>query len=103
MIYELKYRIGISISLFIMRYRILRKKKKFLPSFWVDENLGRTLTGIEKYEYLLDSFKKNGWDIKQPLCIRISKENIKVSNGHHRLFIAKELGIKLIPVCLIYK
>lgn len=87
----------------IMRYKKHRSKKRFLPSFWVDKELGRKLSGAEKYKYLFDSMQTHGWDDRQPLCIRITKKSIKVNNGNHRLIIADELGVEKIPVCIIYR
>lgn len=81
----------------------LRNKRKSLTSWWVGED-GKRLTGVEKWEYLLQSIKDNGWDWTQPAVLIVRKKRRSVViNGHHRLAVALELGLKEVPVCFLYR
>lgn len=57
----------------------------------------------EEWDYLKENMRKNGWDPKNPLQLYISNSNgVKIGEGNHRIAIAKELGIKQIPVEFIF-
>ena len=82
----------------------LRSRKTFQKSWWLDEKTGQPISGKEKYDYLIESLKKHGWHYSQPLVVSIGKKGrATVVNGHHRLSIALELGLKEIPICFLYK
>jgi len=60
---------------------------------WVD------LPGPEKWDAISDAMKKRGWEKNQPAIVAIGKNGgIKVIEGNHRLAIARELGVKDVPV-----
>jgi len=53
----------------------------------------------QDWDELKASMAKHGWKSNEPLHINVGRTGgIKVGEGNHRLAIAKELGIKLIPV-----
>ena len=53
----------------------------------------------EEWDQIVSWMKATGWDPKKPLHMLIGKEGgAKVGEGNHRLAIAKQLGIKTIPV-----
>lgn len=49
--------------------------------------------------------RKHGWrEDEQPLLLFIGKEgNVKVGEGNHRLAIARELGMKKVPVKFMFR
>lgn len=98
---EYIYNLSLEIALtHIKRYRSIRK---FLSSWWVDEDLNRPLTGEEKWTYLKLSMEKYGWDPLQPACIRIrSVKPPIIVNGHHRIAIAHHLQMINIPINFLY-
>lgn len=90
-----------NILMYIKKYR---SKRKFLSSWWFDEELKRHLTGEEKWNFLINSLQKYGWDPQQPACIRIRKpKKAIVVNGHHRIAIAHYLKIPYVPISFLYR
>ena len=63
------------------------------------------LPGPEKWDHIKMDMKQNGWRKKeQPAIVFIGKDgNAKVGEGNHRLAIAKELGIRKIPVRYMFR
>jgi hypothetical protein len=52
-----------------------------------------------EWDTLLQSMKDKGWTENDPAHVLVGKNGrAKVGEGNHRLAIAKELGIRLIPV-----
>jgi len=51
-----------------------------------------------EWDELRDSLKTNGWDPGNPLMFNVGETGTKVGEGNHRLALARELGIKEIPV-----
>jgi hypothetical protein len=52
-----------------------------------------------EWDALKTSMEKKGWDKKEPLHFNIGREGgTKVGEGNHRLAIARELGIREVPV-----
>jgi hypothetical protein len=53
----------------------------------------------EYFDYLKNEIKRDG-EIKDPIELEyyVKDNAIRVKNGHHRLYIAIELGIKIVPV-----
>lgn len=93
----------ISTETILMYIKKYRSKRKFLSSWWFDEELKRRLTGEEKWNFLINSMQKYGWDPQQPACIRIRKlKKPIVINGHHRIAIANHLKILYVPVNFLY-
>lgn len=81
--------------------KTIRTKKRFLRSWWVCNDLGRKMTGAEKWNFIYNSMQKYGWDFEQPMCIYIGNKTMLL-NGHHRLGVAIALGIKQIPLSFLY-
>ncbi len=53
----------------------------------------------EEWAALNKSLKEKGWDREQPLMLLVGKNGVsKVGEGNHRLWVAKQLGLKNIPV-----
>jgi len=100
--YEEKY-------IYLMEPRLLsrfikrrRTRSNSLKS-WFEKD-GKILTGEEKWDFLYESIKTHGWDTYQPACLQIrSGKKVKVANGHHRIGIAFELGLQVIPISFLYK
>lgn len=62
------------------------------------------LPGPLKWDALIEDMKKNGWDPKDPLHFEVGRNGkTKVGEGNHRLAIAKEIGLKKIPVVFHFK
>lgn len=60
--------------------------------------------GQEKWDRLLDKMDVFGWKPDNPAVIMIRrKKKCRLWDGHHRLGVAMELGIKYIPVRFKYK
>lgn len=95
------YKIPIETILpYIKKYR---SKRKFLPSWWIDEELKRRLTGQEKWDFLIASMQTHGWDEYQPACIKIRRaKKAIVINGHHRIAVAHHLNISYAPISFLY-
>ena len=55
---------------------------------------------VKKYDILKESIKKNGFKEEFPIIIMLRREGgeDKLFEGHHRLNIAIELGLKTVPV-----
>ena len=58
---------------------------------------------VQLYDNLVSSIKENGFREETPLLIMLRRENNedKLLEGHHRLNIAIELGLKTVPVRFI--
>ena len=57
----------------------------------------------EQWDTLVASIKK-GFNPKYPIMINVGKNGVvKIGEGNHRLAIAKQLGIKMIPVNFIFQ
>lgn len=62
-------------------------------------NKDKSRRGVVEYEELIQAIKKYGWKKENPLILLIGKNGIaKVGEGNHRLAIARDLGLKRIPV-----
>ena len=67
------------------------------------ESPDRSYPGPEKWDRLKAHMEKNGWDKREPLIVYFGKNDVaKVGEGNHRLAIAREMGMKAIPVKLVY-
>jgi hypothetical protein len=60
--------------------------------------------GETKWDDLVESMKDKGWLESHPALIMISNRRSipKIRDGHHRLGVAMDLGIKEIPVVVYY-
>ena len=57
----------------------------------------------EQWDTLVASIKK-GFNPKYPIMVNVGKNDVaKIGEGNHRLAIAKQLGIKMIPVNFIFQ
>ena len=67
---------------------------------WFKENHpGQYYEGQEKWDLLVDKMKLEGWKDDNPAVIMVRREKkCRLWDGHHRVFVARELGIKSIPV-----
>ena len=64
----------------------LRGKNEYLP-------------GPEKWDALKVDLRLRGWDPSEPLIFTIGRKGgMKVGEGNHRLALAKELGMRTVPV-----
>ena len=70
-----------------------RNKREFRNEF-----PNEYLDGHKKWDLLIDSMKSHGWLRSHPLIIRVPTR--KIWDGHHRLAIAFEIGIRDVPVRL---
>ena len=61
------------------------------------------LDGPLKWDAIKEDMKMQGWDRSEPLYLNIGHSGVKVGEGNHRLAIAKELGIREIPVRFLYQ
>ena len=60
------------------------------------------LEGPEKWDFLKEQLKKEGWKESEPLGFTIGqKGGAKVNEGNHRLALAKELNLK-VPVSFLF-
>ena len=56
-----------------------------------------------EWDALLADMKTNGWRKSDPLVLNVGRQGgVKVGEGNHRLAIAKELGIRVIPVSVLF-
>ena len=75
-----------------------RKKKSFKRQF-----PGEYYSGTVKWDLLYEDMKKNGWSCENPAVFKIrTNRKSRLWDGHHRLSIAKELGLEEVPVRFIY-
>lgn len=57
----------------------------------------------EEWDELKQNMSENGWNAKDPLIMNIGSDGgVKIGEGNHRIAIAKELGIKEVPVRFIF-
>ena len=62
------------------------------------------LSGNLKWDAMKADLKKNGWDSKEPLYFEIGRSGgAKVGEGNHRLALAREVGIRKVPVVFLFK
>jgi len=62
------------------------------------------LPGELKWDAMKSDLKKNGWDRTEPLYFEIGRSRgAKVGEGNHRLALAKEIGIRKVPVVFLFK
>lgn len=62
------------------------------------------MSGEQKWDALVESMKKRGWDPKYPLYFYIGKDGgAKVGEGNHRLAVARQLGISKAPVVFYFQ
>lgn len=80
-----------------------RRRLRSLPSWYVLPELGRRLSGAEKWSLLRRSLRDDGWSPSQPACLTVGTNRIRLANGHHRLAIAGELGIEEVPCCVLFR
>jgi hypothetical protein len=69
---------------------------------WTRENARRS---PEEWDQLMQEMKTHGWNPtgRYPLLLNIGAEGgVKVGEGNHRLAIAKQLGIKEVPVNILF-
>jgi hypothetical protein len=65
---------------------------------WEDQKPQDLLAGIAKWDTLNVSMKRYGWATNYPAILRFRHRGPPLlQNGNHRIVIAKQLGIKLIP------
>lgn len=65
---------------------------------------GEDLPGPEKWDRLVASMRRSGWDPNQPAQIQVGKDGkAKVAEGNHRLAVAREAGIREVPVVFIFR
>lgn len=77
----------------------LVKIKDILPYKEYERSREHGRNSPEEWDDLVASMKEKGWNPKSPLHMIIGKQGgAKVGEGNHRLAIAKQLGIKTIPV-----
>jgi hypothetical protein len=75
-----------------------RKKKTFKKHF-----PGEYYSGTVKWDLLYDDMDDNGWSKENPAVFKIrTNRKSRLWDGHHRLSIARKLGIEEIPVRFIY-
>jgi len=58
--------------------------------------------GFDKWKAMADKLKK-GWLERDPAIVYIGKNAIKVGEGNHRLAVAKQIGLKEVPVRFIWR
>ena len=63
------------------------------------------LPGPQKWDMIKEDMRKHGWRKDEvPLRLFIGKDgNVKVGEGNHRLAIARELGMKKLPVKFMFR
>jgi hypothetical protein len=62
------------------------------------------LSGPLKWDAIAEDMKIRGWDPDEPLYFEVGRDGTaKVGEGNHRLAIAKEIGLKRIPVWFHFK
>jgi len=62
------------------------------------------LPGELKWDAIKEDMRARGWDPKDPLLLEIGSEGgVKVGEGNHRLAIARELGMRKVPVRFLFK
>ena len=86
-------------------YKFLRTEEKALaPGKVKNKTREDEETGRSKYRTIRDSIRANGFDPLRPLTFLIRKNwtKIQLHQGHHRLAIAKELGLDEVPVLFLY-
>lgn len=74
---------------------------KYREYTWTREKSRHSASGNpERWDELKRSMAKNGWSKDDPAIFMIGREDgrAKLGEGNHRLAIARELGIKQIPV-----
>lgn len=70
--------------------------------FYADEKQP-WLQGPEKWDKMKEYMAKHGFDERQPIMLTLAKDGTaKISEGNHRLAIARELGIGMLPVKLFF-
>jgi hypothetical protein len=58
--------------------------------------------GLDKWKAMADKLKK-GWLERDPAIVYIGKNAIKVGEGNHRLAVAKQIGLKEVPVRFMWR
>lgn len=63
--------------------------------------------GTEEYDKLKESIRTEGFNSKHPIVLLIRPRSgvcssDSILDGHHRLNIAIELGLDVVPVCFVY-
>ncbi len=66
-------------------------------------NSHRWYSGSQKWDRLKKHLNENGWLKSNPVVIWIYHNKFNVYDGHHRLAIAFDLGIKICPVRIEYQ
>ena len=63
------------------------------------------LSGPEKWDHIKEDMKQNGWrEEEQPVLVDLGKKGkAKVKEGNHRLAIARELGMRKVPVKFFFR
>jgi len=72
---------------------------------WFKDNFpGQYYDGQKKWDLLVAKMKEEGWKINNPAVIIVRRKNrCRLWDGHHRVCIALELGIKVVPVQFKYR
>ncbi len=82
-----------------LNYRSYKHKKETFykphPELWYN--------GQEKWDRLKKNMSICGWLKTHPLVLMINTHRYRLRDGHHRIGIALDLGIKICPVCIEYK
>jgi hypothetical protein len=63
----------------------------------------KNYSGPEKWDLMIQSMQKYGWDKNEPLQLVVGKDGrAKIGEGNHRLAIARQLGMKTVPVFVYF-
>ena len=83
-----------------LEYKSMGRDKRIFKR----NNPDKVLDGPEKWDKLVESMEKLGWVDTNPALIQVSnnRDQPKLRDGHHRLAIARELGIEVCPVKIYY-
>ena len=80
-----------------------RKRETALRGFARVRGKMVELPGFVKWDVLKQDMQKRGWDLNSPLLLFVGRNgSAKIGEGNHRLAIAKELGLKRIPVRFLF-
>lgn len=90
----------------VARYRKLKRTREnaLAPGKVCNRSDADLDAGRRKWDELMVSMQKHGFDPAQPVEFRFTREaKLKLHQGHHRVGVALELGITEIPVRFLFE